>query len=59
MRIQTRIFLVFSILMVALIGLQVWMHIRQMRAVERSLGGVATAVGREMLTREIEVLKRI
>jgi signal transduction histidine kinase len=55
MRIQARIFLVVSILILALVSVQVWLHFRQMRAVEKSLGVVATAVGRDLLTRELEV----
>ena len=55
MRIQARIFLVVSILILALVGVQVWLHVRQMRAVEEALGQVATSVGRGLLTSTLEV----
>lgn len=59
MRIQTRIFLVLSLLVLAVVGVQVWLHYRQMQAVEQSLGKVATSVGRELLTREIDFIDRL
>lgn len=59
MRIQTRIFLVLSLLVLAVVGVQVWLHYRQMQAVEQSLGKVATSVGREILTREIDFIDRL
>lgn len=59
MRIQTRIFLVLSLLVLAVVGVQVWLHYRQMQAVEQSLGKVATTVGREILTREIDFIDRL
>ncbi len=59
MRIQTRIFLVLSLLVLAVVGVQVWLHYRQMQAVERSLGTVATSVGRDLLTRQMEVIERL
>jgi signal transduction histidine kinase len=59
MRIQTRIFLMLSLLVLAVVGVQVWLHYRQMKAVERSLGSVATSIGRDMLTRRLEVVERL
>ncbi len=59
MRIQTRIFLVLSLLVLAVVGVQVWLHYRQMQAVERSLGTVATSVGKDLLTRQLEVIERL
>ncbi len=59
MRIQAQIFLVISILVLAVVSVQVWFHIRQMRAVEQSLGAVATAVGRDILKSEIEAVRRL
>ncbi len=59
MRIQARIFLVISILVLAVVSVQVWFHIRQMRAVEQSLGAVATAVGRDILKSEIEAVRKL
>ena len=59
MRIQTRIFLMLSLLVLAVVGVHVWLHYRQMKAVERSLGSVATSIGRDMLTRQLEVVERL
>ncbi len=59
MRIQTRIFLMLSLLVLAVVGVQVWLHYRQMQAVERSLGTVATSIGRDLLTRQLEVIERL
>ncbi len=59
MRIQTRIFLVLSLLVLAVVGVQMWLHYRQMKAVERSLGSVATSIGRDMLTRQLEVVEKL
>jgi len=59
MRIQTRIFLMLSLLVLAVVGVQVWLHYRQMKAVERSLGTVATSIGRDMLRRQLEVVERL
>ncbi len=59
MRIQTRIFLVLSLLVLAVVGVQVWLHYRQMQAVERSLGTVATSIGKDLLTRQMEVIERL
>ena len=59
MRIQTRIFLVLSLLVLAVVGVQLWLHYRQMQAVERSLGSVATSVGKDLLTRQMEVIERL
>lgn len=49
MRIQTRLFLVIGALVLALVGIQLWLHQRQLRAVEQGLGLVATSVGRDLL----------
>ncbi len=48
-----------SLLVLAVVGVQVWLHYRQMQAVERSLGTVATSIGRDLLTRQLEVIGRL
>jgi signal transduction histidine kinase len=59
MRIQTRIFLMLSLLVLAVVGVQVWLHYRQIKAVERSLGTVATSIGRDVLARQLEVVEQL
>ncbi len=49
MRIQTRLFVVIGSLVLALVGLQLWLHQRQLQAMERGLGMVATSVGRDLM----------
>jgi signal transduction histidine kinase len=50
MRIQTRLFVVIASLVLALVVLQLWLHQRQLKAMERGLGMVATSVGRDLMT---------
>lgn len=52
MRIQTRLFLGTAALVLALMGLQWWLHARQLRAIEADLTRVATTVGEGILTAE-------
>jgi len=49
MRIQTRLFLGTAALVLALVGVQWWLHARQLRAIEDQLGEVATTVGAQLL----------
>lgn len=50
MTIRTRLFLGVGALVLALVGVQVWLQARQLRAIERGLGEVATTVGSALLT---------
>lgn len=52
MRIQTRLFLGTAALVLALMAVQWWLHARQLRAIESELGGIATSVGKEILSGE-------
>jgi signal transduction histidine kinase len=49
MRIQARLFLGTAVLVLALMGIQWWLHVRQLGAIQRNLGDVASTVGAEML----------
>lgn len=49
MQIRTRLFLGTAGLVLALTAVQLVLHVRQVRAIERTLGAVATSVGRGML----------
>jgi signal transduction histidine kinase len=49
MRIQTRLFLGTTLLVLSLMLVQWWIHERQMKAIEREIGTVATSVGRHFL----------
>ena len=55
MRIQTRLFLGTAALVLALMGLQWWIYSRQLRSIEGDLGRVATTVGREILSGDLNV----
>lgn len=48
-----------SLLVLAVVGVQVWLHNRQMQAVERSLGTMATSIGKDLLMREMEIIDRL
>lgn len=50
MTIRTRLFLGVGALVLALVGVQVWLQARQLQAIERGLGEVATTVGSALLT---------
>jgi signal transduction histidine kinase len=56
MRIQTRFFLGTALIVLVLTATQWWLHRRQLAAIERELGVVATAVGKGILDQQIEVL---
>jgi signal transduction histidine kinase len=56
MRIQTRLFLGTAALVLALVGVQWWLHARQLRAIEEQLGEVATTVGARLLASDPGVL---
>ena len=56
MRIQTRLFVGTAALVLALTATQWLLHRRQLAAIERELGVVATAVGKGILEQELEVL---
>jgi signal transduction histidine kinase len=49
MRIQARLFLGTAVLVLALMGIQWWLHVRQLSAIQRNLGEVASTVGAEVL----------
>lgn len=49
MQIRTRLFLGTAGLVLALMAVQLVLHVRQVRAIERALGVVATSVGRDLL----------
>jgi signal transduction histidine kinase len=49
MRIQTRLFLGTALLVLALMAVQWWLHLRQLRAMEAELGAVAASVGKDIL----------
>ncbi len=50
MRIQTRLFLGTALLVLALMAVQWWLHLRQLRTLEAELGAVAASVGKDMLS---------
>jgi HAMP domain-containing protein len=50
MKIQTRLFLIIGTLVLAVVALQLWLHQRQLRAMEQGLGVVAGSVGRDLMT---------
>lgn len=54
MRIQTRLFLGIAVLVLVLTACQWWLHVRQLRAVERRLSEVATTVGKGLLVGELD-----
>ena len=58
MRIQTRLFLGTALLVLVLTGTQWLLHRRQLAAIERELGAVATAVGKGILDEELHVVVR-
>ena len=55
MRIQTRLFLGTATLVLALMALQWWLYARQLRAIEEDLARVATSVGKEILSGDLNV----
>jgi signal transduction histidine kinase len=57
MRIQTRLFLGIAVPVLALTGCQWWLHLRQLKAVERQLAQVATSVGRGLIASDLAVLR--
>lgn len=58
MRIQTRLFLGTALLVLALVGVQWWLHLRQLRAIERELGAVAATVGKDLLSHDVAFIAR-
>ncbi len=50
MTIRTRLFLGVGALVLALVAVQLWLQARQLQAIERGLGEVATTVGSALLT---------
>ncbi len=59
MRIQTRLFLGTAALVLALMAVQWWLHVRQLRAIERDLATVATSVGKGILTGDLMFLPEV
>jgi signal transduction histidine kinase len=55
MQIQTRLFLGTAALVLALMAVQWWLHVRQLSAVERGLGTVAVTVGQRILGQDFQV----
>ena len=55
MRIQTRLFLGTAALVLALVAVQWWLHLRQLGTIERGIGSVATAVGQRILAEDFQV----
>jgi len=53
MRIQARLFLGTALLVLALMGVQWWLHVQQLRALEQQLATVATSVSEGLLTGEV------
>jgi signal transduction histidine kinase len=58
MRIQTRLFLGTAALVLALMAVQWWLHLRQLGTIERGIGSVATAVGQRFLAEDFQVFVR-
>ncbi len=58
MRIQTRLFFGTAMLVLALVAAQWWLHVRQLRAIERELGTVAASVGKDLLSHNIDFALR-
>jgi len=56
MRIQARLFLGTSLMVLALMSVQWWIHHRQLREIERQLGAVAASVGEGLLNQTAHVL---
>lgn len=56
MRIQARLFLATAFLVLALMGVQWWLHARQLRALESELGAVAASVSKGMLTGDVRMV---
>ncbi len=52
MRIQVRLFVGTALLVLALMAVQWWLHLRQLQAMQRELAQVATTVGERLLTGE-------
>lgn len=52
MRIQTRLFVGTAMLVLALMGVQWWLHQRQLNSIEQELATVATTVGKRLLEAE-------
>ncbi|MCP4895383.1 MAG: HAMP domain-containing histidine kinase [bacterium] len=55
MRIQARLFLGTTILVLSLMAVQWWVHVRQVRAIQNELGSIATSVGRHFLMADFGV----
>jgi signal transduction histidine kinase len=55
MRIQTRLFLGTATMVLALMALQWWLYARQLRAIEEDLARVATSVGKEILSGDLNM----
>jgi signal transduction histidine kinase len=53
MRIRTRLFVATAALVLALTGVQWWIHARQLAETERALSEVATSVGRGLLASDL------
>ncbi|MEE4271132.1 MAG: HAMP domain-containing sensor histidine kinase [Thermoanaerobaculales bacterium] len=49
MKLQTRLFLGTAVLVLTLVAVQWWLHLRQLRIVEGQLGEVAASVGKDIL----------
>jgi signal transduction histidine kinase len=58
MRIQTRLFFGTAALVLALMAVQLWLHARQLSAIEGGIGTVATTVGQRILDEEFQVFAR-
>lgn len=55
MRIRTRLFLGTAALVLALVALQFWLQLRQLRAVEGEIARVATSIGRGLLMTDVDI----
>lgn len=55
MRIQTRLFLGTATLVLALMALQWWLYARQLHTIEEDLARVATSVGKELLSGDLNM----
>ncbi len=58
MRIQTRLFLGTAFLVLALVAVQWWLHLTQLRAIERELGAVAATVGKDLLSHNLTFIAK-